>query len=218
MTTTGDQLPDLVSPFVVCDEAHNIEDAATSVLKQELSEPVLRRLMRVVHDRTRRSGLLATARKAGLSADDEALKDAAVALADATNHVDNLSSRLRSFVEASTVLSREERRRFGASVELRPSAIRGAGGPAVRESAMALIEALARLRPALDLIAKEVAAKAAEGGAGARRAARAARLARNLSFDLFEAEKVHLVARSFPARIALLAGAVRIRFQNALLP
>jgi ATP-dependent DNA helicase RecQ len=190
MTTTGDQLPDLVSPFVVCDEAHNIEDAATSVLKQELSEPVLRRLMRVVHDRTRRSGLLATARKAGLSADDEALKDAAVALADATNHVDNLSSRLRSFVEASTVLSREERRRFGASVELRPSAIRGAGGPAVRESAMALIEALARLRPALDLIAKEVAAKAAEGGAGARRAARAARLARNLSFDLFEAEKV----------------------------
>jgi Rad3-related DNA helicase len=144
MTTTGDQLPDLVSPFVVCDEAHNIEDAATSVLKQELSEPVLRRLMRVVHDRTRRLGLLATARKAGLSADDEALKDAAVALADATNHVDNLSSRLRSFVEASTVLSREERRRFGASVELRPSAIRGAGGPAVRESAMALIEALAR--------------------------------------------------------------------------
>jgi ATP-dependent DNA helicase DinG len=47
----GDRLPDLVSRFVVCDEAHNIEDAATSVLKQELSEGGLRRLMRAVHDR-----------------------------------------------------------------------------------------------------------------------------------------------------------------------
>jgi ATP-dependent DNA helicase DinG len=186
----GDRLPALVSPFVVCDEAHNIEDAATSVLKQELSENILRRLMRAVHDRARRSGLLATARKAGLSAADEALKAAAVALIDATNHVDNLSNRLRSFVEASTVLSREERSRYGASVELRPSAIRGPGGPAVRESAMALLEALARLRPALDQVATNVAARAVEGGQGARRAARAARFARQLAYDLSEAEKV----------------------------
>ncbi len=186
----GEHLPDLMSSFVVCDEAHNIEDAATSVLKQELSESVLRRLMRAVHDRARRSGLLATARKAGLGADDEAVKTAAVALVDANNHVDNLSTRLRAFVEASTVLSREERSRYGASVELRPSAIRGPGGPAVRESAMALLEALARLRPALDEVAKKVAAKAAEGGAGARRASRTARLARNLAHDLFEAENI----------------------------
>jgi ATP-dependent DNA helicase RecQ len=55
---------------------------------------------------------------------------------------------------------------------------------------MALLEALARLRPALDEVAKKVAAKAAEGGVGARRAARAARRAWHLSFDLFEAEKV----------------------------
>jgi ATP-dependent DNA helicase RecQ len=186
----ADRLPDLLSPFVVCDEAHNVEDAATSVLKQELSEGVLRRIMRAVHDRARRSGLLATARKAGLSIDDEALKAAAVALVDASNHVDNLSRRLRTFVEASTVLSREERSRYGARVELRSSTIRGPGGPAVRESAMALLEALACLRPALDEVAKKVAAKAAEGGARARRSSRAARLARNVCYDLFEAERV----------------------------
>ena len=51
----------------------------------------------------------------------------------------------------------------------------------VRESAIALLEALGRLRPALDQVAQKVAAKAAEGGTWARRAARAARLAREIS-------------------------------------
>jgi ATP-dependent DNA helicase DinG len=122
---TGDQLPDLFSPFIVCDEAHNLEDAATSVLKYEVSEETVRRLLRAVHDRPRRAGLLAAARKAGLPAADEALKAAAAAVVEAVTHVDNLSQRLRSFVEAHTVASREERARYGAAVEIRPSVLPG---------------------------------------------------------------------------------------------
>ena len=50
--TLGEQLPDLFSPFVVCDEAHNLEDAAASVLQYEVSEETVRRLLRAVHDRS----------------------------------------------------------------------------------------------------------------------------------------------------------------------
>src|SRR5262249_19039559 len=183
----GDQLPDLFSPFVVCDEAHNLEDTATGVLQYEVSEETVRRLLRAVHDRPRRSGLLATARKAGLPASDEALKAAAAAVMDAETHVDNLSQRLRSFVEAHTVASREERARYGAAVEIRPTVLRGPGGPALRESAMALLEALDHLRSALEETARRCSEHAAADG-GARRAARVARFARSLVFDFFELE------------------------------
>ena len=183
----GDQLPELFSPFVVCDEAHNLEDAATSVLKYEVSEVTVRRLLRAIHDRPRRAGLLAAARKAGLPASDDALRAAAVAVVDADTHVDNLSQRLRSFVEANTVTSREERARYGAIVEIRPSVLRGPGGPALRQSAIALLEALERLRPALVDVARSCSERAV--AEGSRRAARTARLARSLAFDLYELEK-----------------------------
>ena len=134
---------------LVCDEAHNLEDAATSVLKYEVSEATLRRLLRAVHDRPRRAGLLAAARKAGFAATDEALKAAAAAVGEADTHVDNLSSASAPSWRLHTVASREERARYGATVELRPSVLRGPGGPALQESAMALLETLGRLRPAL---------------------------------------------------------------------
>lgn len=190
----GDRLPDLLSPFVVCDEAHNLEDAATSVLKNEVTEVGFRRLLRAVHDRGRRAGLLATARKAGVAAGDEALKAALAALADVETNFDNLSSRLRAFVVANTIQSKEDLARFGAQVEIRPASLQGAGGGALRESALGLLEALFRLRPALDAVALRAHgadARATAGGAGAarRRAERAVRLARSLVHELAEVEK-----------------------------
>jgi Rad3-related DNA helicase len=184
----GDQLPDLFSPFVVCDEAHNREDAATSVLTYEVSEETVRRLLRAVYDRPRRAGLLASARKAGLPASDEALKAAAAAVVKAETHVDNLSQRLRSFVEAHTVASREELARYGAAVEIRPTVLQGPGGPSLRESAMALLEVLGHLRSALEETARSCSEHALTDK-GSRWAARAIRLARSLAFDFFELEK-----------------------------
>ncbi|HEV2765468.1 MAG TPA: RecQ family ATP-dependent DNA helicase, partial [Pyrinomonadaceae bacterium] len=192
--TAGDRLPDLLSPFVVCDEAHNLEDAATSVLKNEVTEVGFRRLLRAVHDRSRRAGLLATVRKAGVAAGDEAMKTALAALAEVETHFDNLSSRLRAFVVANTIQSKEDLARFGAQVEIRPASLQGAGGGALRESARALLEALFRLRPALDAVAMRTLgadARASAGGAevARRRTERATRLARSLINELTEVEK-----------------------------
>ena len=79
--------------------------------------------------------------------------------------------------------SREERARYGANVEMRPSVMRGPGGPALRESAFALLEALDVCEP-LSKIAEHCSAYAA-ADQGARRAARAARLAQSLAYELF---------------------------------
>lgn len=191
----GDRLPDLFSPHVVCDEAHNLEDAATSVLTNEVSESGLRRLLRAVSDRARRAGLLAAVRKAGVPTGDEALAGAEAVLREVETHFDNLSDRLRSFVKTNTIQSREDLTRYGARIEIRPATLQAAGGPALRESAAALMEALFRLRPALDTAARLAfaASARADGGAtgasGLRRAERIARLARSLIHDLHETEK-----------------------------
>jgi ATP-dependent DNA helicase RecQ len=193
----GDRLPDILSPFVICDEAHNLEDAATSVLKHEVSERGLRRLLRAVHDRSRRAGLLATVRKVGVAAGDEAMLAAQLALSDTETHLENISRRLRSFVEANTIQSREDLARYGAQVEIRPASLQGAGGPALRESAQALMEALYRLRPALEALAMRAVAVGAQRRAdnapsaysGRSRSERAVRLASALVHELTETEK-----------------------------
>ncbi|HZH32559.1 MAG TPA: RecQ family ATP-dependent DNA helicase [Pyrinomonadaceae bacterium] len=190
----GDRLPELLSPFVVCDEAHNLEDAATSVLKNEVTEVSFRRLLRAVHDKSRRAGLLATVRKAGVAASDEAMTSALGALADVETHFTNLSTRLRSFVVANTIQSKEDLARFGAQVEIRPASLQGSGGGALRESALALREALFRLRPALDAVARRTLGADADAPAGGaevsrRRSERAIRLARFIIHELTEVEK-----------------------------
>jgi ATP-dependent DNA helicase RecQ len=189
-----DKLPELLSPFVVCDEAHNLEDAATSVLKNEVTEVGFRRLLRAVHDKKRRAGLLATVRKAGITANDETMIAALTALADVETHFDSLSSRLRSFVIANTIQSKEDLARFGASVEIRPASLQGAGGGALRESALALLDALSRLRPELDAVAKRTltahdSAVDGRSDAATRRSKRAIRLARSIIYELSEVEK-----------------------------
>jgi len=193
----GDRLPDLYSPFVICDEAHNLEDSATSVLKYEVTENGLRRLLRAVRDRKRRAGLLEAARKAGVPATDEALTSASRVLDEVETVVENLGSRLRTFVKANTIQSREDLARYGAQVEIRSASLQGAGGPVLRESAFALLESLFKLRPALEAVAQRVA-RAAEGigqnegvniSGNSRRASRASRLARILIHELTEVEK-----------------------------
>jgi ATP-dependent DNA helicase RecQ len=189
-----DQLPELLSPFVVCDEAHNLEDAATSVLKKEVTEVGFRRLLRAVHDKKRRAGLLSTVRKAGVAANDETMIAALAALADVETHFDSLSSRLRVFVNSNSIQSREDLARFGARVEIRPASLQGAGGGALRESALALIEALSKLRPALDAAAKRTITAGSTGtdqrsAVGTLRSRRVIRLARSVIHDLAEVEQ-----------------------------
>jgi ATP-dependent DNA helicase RecQ len=189
----GDRLPDLISPFVVCDEAHNLEDAATSVLENEVTEIGLRRLLRAVYDKRRRAGLLGAVRKAGVPADDPFIIDAVSALSDVETDFDNLSSRLKSFVIANTIQSKDDLARFGARVEIRPATLQGAGGGALRESAFALLEGLSKLRSAIEevdrrMVSADIAETVKSADVTRRRSKRAIRLARFLLFELGEVE------------------------------
>lgn len=186
--TEDDRLPELISPFVICDESHNLEDAATSVLKQEISEKHLRRLIYAIYDEKRRTGLLANARKIGISAENEILKKTTQALFESNLHIDNISTRLQTFVGANTVVSTAERARFGVSLELRSSSLSASGGPALRESAIALLDTLDKLSTALTDLAKIVFEQTYK--ASNRNSQRVARLAYSLAMDLFDAKKI----------------------------
>jgi ATP-dependent DNA helicase RecQ len=183
---SNNRLPELISPLVVCDEAHNLEDAATSVLEREVNQISCYRLLRSVYDRKRRAGFLATVRKAGVTADNESLKNAVNVLSDVETHLDDLSSRLREFVTANTIQSKEDLANFGAKVEIRPATLQGSGGGALRESASGLIEGFAKLRDAVQELERTLNPGIEKGSD--RRIKRALRLARSLCHELTEVE------------------------------
>ncbi|KAF0243359.1 MAG: ATP-dependent DNA helicase DinG, partial [bacterium] len=190
VTTEDDRLPELISPFVICDESHNLEDAATSVLKQEVSEKGLRRLIHAIYDDKARTGLLTNLRKIGFSTENEIFKKTTQALFESNLHIDNISTRLQTFVEANTIVSSIDRARFGASLELRSSSLHASGGPALRESAIALLEALDKLSNALTELVQAVVEQNYNNKNTNRTGERVTRLAYSLAMDLFEAKKI----------------------------
>ena len=184
----NDRLPDLISRFVVCDEAHNLEDAATSVLKNEVNQIGCRRLLRAVYDKSRRAGFLAAVRKAGVPADNQSLRNSASLLSDIETYLDNLSSRLRAYAIANTIQSKEDLARYGTQVEIRPSTLQGPGGGALRESAFALIEGLSKLRDSVEELEQSLTSSPTGevSAVSRRRSKRALRLARLLRHELTE--------------------------------
>ena len=65
-------------------------------------------------------------------------------------------------------------------------ALKAAGGPALRESALGMIEALDRLRTALEQVAERTAANAGDDDGAGLRTARVMRLSRTLVNQLRE--------------------------------
>jgi ATP-dependent DNA helicase RecQ len=172
---------------VVCDEAHTLEDAATSALERRVEERVLRRLLRAIHDPPTRGGLIVDARRRlGLAADDPVLVSAARAVDNASAALDALAAGLRRYVQGQTVVAQADLARYGVRVSLDAGALATAGGPALRAAVEALDRALEELCVAVDgLVARaNAAAQEAAAGAAGRRVRRVARLGRALLRDL----------------------------------
>ncbi len=179
---------------VICDEAHNLEDAATSVLEQRVEERVLRRLLRAIYDPHTASGLVRECRrKLGLSATDPTLIAMIRAVDDAQAALESVATQLNRYVANQTVVARSNLERYGVRVRLDKEALSAAGGPALQTAERSLGNALSALRIALDTLIEtmhEQGSQEGQGGSGTqagretKRVRRAVRLARSLSRDL----------------------------------
>ncbi len=180
---------------VICDEAHNLEDAATGVLEQRVEERALRRLLRAIYNAQTASGLVRDCRRRlGMAASDPELLAIAQAVDNAQAALDSLAIHLNRYVANQTVVSRAELERYGVRVRIDAGALSAAGGPALRTAEQTLGQALSGLRSALGTLVERInpAQQAQEesepGGTGQARQAksrqRAVRLARSLLRDL----------------------------------
>jgi hypothetical protein len=135
---------------VICDEAHNLENAATSVLEQHVEERIVRRLLRAIYDPRTYSGLVRDCRRRlGMAADDPVLLAIVKAVDDAHAALDSLATQLNRYVAGQTVVSRADLERYGVRVRIDAGALAAAGGPALRTAAQALGQLLTDLRSAL---------------------------------------------------------------------
>lgn len=141
-------------PFVsrvVCDEAHNLENAATTALEVCVSESVVRRLLRGLHDPTRRTGLtFACRRSAGLGADDPLLRDLAGRVDGVYAALDSLTDRLHTYAATQTVVSKKDLERYGVKVQIDEAALRAAGGAALRTASESAWRGIGALRESLE--------------------------------------------------------------------
>ncbi|HLI91917.1 MAG TPA: RecQ family ATP-dependent DNA helicase [Ktedonobacteraceae bacterium] len=173
---------------VICDEAHNLEDAASGALEQRIEERVLRRVLRAIHDPRGGSGLVRDCqRRLGLPASDPTLVTIARAVDDVHAALDSLATRLHHYVMGQTVVSRSDLERYGVRVRIDAAALQAAGGPALRTAATSLNHSLSTLRDALATLIERLPALSSEASGGARetrRMLRTVRLARSLLRDV----------------------------------
>ncbi len=178
------------APFanaVICDEAHNLEDAATSVLEQRVEERLLRRLLRAIYDSRAYSGLVRDCRrKLGMAADDPVLLPIVKAVDDAHAALDSLATQLNRYVAGQTVVSRADLERYGVRVRIDAGALAAAGGPALRTAAQTLGQLLTDLRSALSKLVTHATSQVQpeRETRQARSQRRTVRLARSLLRDL----------------------------------
>ncbi len=173
---------------VICDEAHNLEDAATSALEQRVEERVLRRILRAIYDARTSNGLVRDCRRRlELATNDPNLVAIVKAVDDAHAALDSLVTQLHHYVANQTVVSRTELERYGVRVRIDQGALSAAGGPALRTAITSLAQALTILRTSLGMLvenARSIYQTQTSIEQGARRAHRTIRLARSLLRDL----------------------------------
>lgn len=158
-----------LAPPVVIDEAHCLEDAATSAFTEELSaETITRTLLGIGHARRHagRTALLTVWRRA---VRDHLAADRANPLVDGVRRaVDNCLAQATAFgdaltewTRAKTGATREEAAEYPASCAVTPLERRAAAFAPVRVTAFGLFDALEELDAALAGLAREVDAPGA---------------------------------------------------------
>ena len=172
---------------VICDEAHNIEDAATSALEQRVEERVLRRILRAIYDSQSASGLVRDCRRRlGFATADATLVAMVKAIDDTSAALDSLVSQLHRYVAGQIVVARADMERYGISVRIDAGALSAVGGPALKTAAFSLNSSLAALCAALKTLVNmlDTQVPVAAEGQMTRRVRRTTRLARSLLRDL----------------------------------
>ena len=161
-----DENAGLLSPYVICDEAHTLEDAATSVLTHSIEVAQMDRIVAAINGRR---GLARLCTRLGLADDDPtlaALHTYALAL-DA--HSTALGKELQRFIDRRVTISAEDRARYGMQAEITRHALHEAGGPALKQVSDQWVEALVGLKRSLhDLAAPIERQSQLDGRNGAR--------------------------------------------------
>lgn len=152
------ELPDLISPNLICDEAHTLEEDTTSVLSKRVDLVTLQRTLRALA--ARRRGVIAHARyKLKIPRDDAALVALDAAIKNIEPFIEALSQRLREFVVRRAMSSRQEQEQYGISVQLQREELNQVGGPALRQAATQLREQLQTLDDALEAFSVRIDAE-----------------------------------------------------------
>jgi len=170
----------LLSPYLVCDEAHTLEDAATMVLTQEVTLNKLRRVLIALigHGGWREGlpgGLVRTCRNLGLTQDDPIVSRLQQESIKLVAQIKVLGQVLSRHIERQTVVNRNDRIRYGISAAFTRQALIGPGGPELRQAGQQFVELLEQLYQVLDELASPLA-RQAENVGHQRRAARAERI------------------------------------------
>ena len=142
-----------ISKDLVLDEAHNLEDAATGALTEELTSRLLYRRLDLVHDAERGWGTLARYLDATDTPEgDERALAVLDALDDARAAAETLSDRLVTYTRSRAGARREHAERFGITYRLRP------GLDLTRPSYRPVIAAAQRARDALLALSERLGA------------------------------------------------------------
>lgn len=173
----------LLSPYLIFDEGHTLEDAATSVLTRTVELRQLRRVLTaVIGTRGMQGGayegLVKACRSLGLAYDDPTLEHLRQSSRKLVAQLEAIGQQLRRFTEQQIVVQHEDRLRYGARIPLTRQMLTGAGGPALRQAGEQFVTLLAELRNILEDLASPIARQTQRSAELiiARRAARAERM------------------------------------------
>lgn len=105
---------------LVLDEAHNLEDTATSTLSDEVGEADIGRLVNVVWDQSRRRGIVEDViRRSELNRRDPRLQTLARGLGEVSSRLDALGPVLVSYIRLRTGSDRRDAEAYGTSYRIR---------------------------------------------------------------------------------------------------
>lgn len=182
LTETKEEGHGLISPYLICDEAHTLEDAATSVLTRTVSEQQVRRILTALIGRRgiqgkAYDGLVRICRQIGLAKDDPTIQALSQLSRELLSQLEVLGQHLRRYIEHHTVTHAEDRLRYGLSIQLARQSLTMAGGPALKQGGEQFVALLLELRDQLESLAAPIAcqAKAFSATPDFRKATRAER-------------------------------------------
>lgn len=171
--------PGLLSRYLICDEAHTLEDAATSVLTRNVELSRLRRILLALIGPSGwrgsvSGGLVRSCRTLGLAEDDPGVSQLRQVCSELVARLSALGQQLNRYIERQTVVNREDRVRYGMNAAINRQALTAPGGPLLQQSGTQFVTLLNELYSALDNLAAPLARQSQATGL-TRQAARAER-------------------------------------------